>query len=427
AADGNLPLEVVRFGLFGLEGESLASFGTNRNAFLLQTVGEAFFAADDDTVCRVSAAPDSSAGLRFTAGCDPAEYWIFSDRESALRSVPAIEEDILAIHEKILGKDPSVIASSLAGETAVDLERMDPALLRKLESGSGRVLATITGTLGDCAWGSPFGYWGGPMGYLLFEGKSHERLVQSESVYRAACTSRELLRVVTCPTISDGTGVMGTFMCFDNRDLLPPHLPVGRGTDLTFGATLWKCFEGGYFGHVPRALLHSPVEYRRFWPGEIFRSASGYDIDKLMIDCITSYEFGPGKAGGKQRLRELGKYLMELGSMPLAEFEEFLRIQIWQTAGLFISRMEDQLRACARSPKFWAADVEKYIDVLRRSVARKDYFVPLDLMLGRNGSSAQELSQRLVFKFGQLLYWWADIAAVAKMLKAREQGLASPV
>jgi hypothetical protein len=81
------------------------------------------------------------------------------------------------------------------------------------------------------------------MGYLLFEGKSHQRLVESETVYRAACTSRELLRVVTCSTISDGACVMGTFMGFDNQDLLPPHLPVGRGTDLTFGVTLWKCFE----------------------------------------------------------------------------------------------------------------------------------------------------------------------------------------
>jgi hypothetical protein len=134
----------------------------------------------------------------------------------------------------------------------------------------------------------------------------------------------------------------------------------------------------GYFGHVPRALLHSPVEYRRFWPGEIFRSASGYDIDKLMIDCITSYEFAPGKANGKQRLRELGKYLMELGSMPLAEFEEFLRMQIWKTNGLFISRMEDQLRACVRSPSFWANDIERYIDVLRRSVMKGDYRIPLD-------------------------------------------------
>jgi acyl carrier protein len=427
AAHGDLPLDVVRFGLFGLEKENLASFGTNRNAFLLQTVGEAFFAADDDTICRVSAAPELSGGLRFTAGCDPAEYWIFSDRESALRSVPAVEEDILTVHERLLGQDPNALASALAGVTAVDLERVDSALMRKLENGSGRVLATITGTLGDCAWGSPFGHWGAPMGYLLFEGKSHERLVQSEAAYRAACMSREQLRVVPCPTVSDGACVMGTFMAFDNRDLLPPHPPVGRGTDLTFGVALWKCFEGGYFGHVPYALLHSPLESRRFWPGEIFRGASGYDVDKLLIDCMTSHEFGPTEDSDKQRLRALGKHLMELGSMPLEEFEAFVRVQIEHTAGLFISRMEDQLGACARRPKFWADDVEKYVNALRKSILREDYFVPLDLMLERDLSSARKLSQLLVSKFGQLLYWWPDIVAAAKMLKAREQGLACRV
>ena len=265
------------------------------------------------------------------------------------------------------------------------------------------------------------------MGYLLLEGRSHERLVESESFYHTACTSREIFRVVNRPTISDGTCSVATSIGLDNRELLPPYTPVGRGLDILFGINLWKCFEDGYFGHVPYALLHAPVENRRFWQGEIFRSASGYDIDKLMIACIKSFEFGPGKANEKERLRALGRYLMELGSMSLRDFEEFLRVQAWQTVSSFIDLMENRLMTSGGLPEFWASDVRKYIKILRDSAVRKDYCIPLDLMQHYSSNEAQEQSQRLVFKFGQLMYWWADIVKVAKGLKAEGQKLACQI
>jgi len=265
------------------------------------------------------------------------------------------------------------------------------------------------------------------MGYLLFEGRSHEKLVESESLYRSACTSREIYRVVNQTTISDGTCSVATSIGLDNRSLLPPYTPLGRGLDILFGINLWKCFEDGYFGHIPYALLHAPSENRRFWQGEIFRSASGYDIDKLMIDCINSFEFGPGKADAKERLRLLGRYLMELGSMSLRDFEDFLRVQAWRTISLFIELMESRLQTCGGSPEFWANDVRKYVKILRDSAVRKGYCIPLDLMQNHSSSEAQELSQRLVFKFGQLMFWWSDIVNAAKSLKADGKRLACQI
>ena len=401
---GDLPPEVVNFALFGVQGETLAAFGGNRNALLLHTVGDVIFTADDDTVCRVSVSPELSEGLRLSSGCDPFEYRVFSDRDAALRCAVSVEEDILAVHERLLGRDLVSIISPLSDNLNVEFNRVDSDLRRRLESGSGRVLATINGVVGDCAWGSPFGYWDGPMGYLLLEGSSHERFVESEAVYRTACTSREIFRVVNRPTISDGTCSVATSLGLDNRELLPPYTPMGRGLDILFGINLWKCFEDGYLGHVPYALLHAPAENRRFWPGEIFRSASGYDIDKMMIDCIKSFEFGPAKVDERERLCALGNYLMELGSISIRDFEEFLRVQAWRTVSVFINLMEDRLSKCGASPEYWANDVRRYIKILRESAARKDYCIPLDLMQQRSASEAQELSQKLIFKFGQLLY-----------------------
>ena len=73
--------------------------------------------------------------------------------------------------------------------------------------------------------------------------------------------------------LSDASFSMLTFWGLDNRDLLPPNVPLNRGQDLVFGQLLWKCFGNAVFGHVPLAVVHDPVPPRRFWDGEILRSA----------------------------------------------------------------------------------------------------------------------------------------------------------
>ncbi|WP_017717584.1 HAD-IIIC family phosphatase [Kamptonema formosum] len=426
---GGLPAEVVNFALFDVESTGY-SYGANRNAMQLHSAGDAIFTADDDTLCRLVPSPELSNGLTFSAGYSAADLWVFPNRQTALESVSFAEDDNLALHELMLGKTAGAIAATFGGKQqpitlwASDFNRADTPLQRRLQTGTGRVLVTFNGLIGDCAWGAPFGYWVAPFGYLLLTGSSRERLVRSESDYRAATTSRNILRVVSRPTISDETFCMNTFVGLDNRILLPPSMPVRRGQDLIFATTLGQCFPDACFGHLPWALLHEPVETRKFWPGEIFRTASGFDTAKLIVECVKSCSFGPGQTGAKQRLRALGTHLTELGSLPKADFEEFVRLQVWRTSSSFISQAEEQLQQCQESPAFWANDVKKYLDILCQSLTRDDYFVPLDLLAGRSTSEARELAQRLVLKFGQLLCWWPDMVEVAKKLRSQGQRLA---
>jgi FkbH-like protein len=420
---GGLPAEVVNFALFDVESTGY-SYGANRNAMQLHSAGDAIFTADDDTLCRLVPSPELSEGLTFSAGYSAADIWVFPNRQTALQSVSFVEDDNLALHELMLGKTAGAIAATFGHTGTPDVNRADTALVRRLQAGGGRVLVTFNGLIGDCAWGAPFGYWVAPFGYLLLTGSSRERLVGSESDYRAATTSRDILRVVSRPTISDETFCMNTFVGLDNRILLPPSMPVRRGQDLIFATTLGQCFPDACFGHLPWALLHEPVEARKFWPGEIFRTASGFDTAKLIVECVKSCSFGPGQTDGKQRLRALGTHLTELGSQPQADFEEFVRLQVWRTSRSFISLAEEQLQLYGESPAFWANDVKKYLDILCQSLTRDDYFVPLDLLAGRSTREARELAQRLVLKFGQLLYWWPDMVEVAKKLRSQGQRVA---
>jgi FkbH-like protein len=423
---GGIPPEVVQFALFDVEACKF-NFGANRNALLLHTLGDLCFTADDDTMCRTAVSPELDADLAVTSDWDPGDYWFFPNRQTALQSVSFVDQDILAAHEQLLGWNVGSIIAAMSSQGKLTFDRVNAVLGQRLEKGDGTVLVTFNGILGDCAWGAPFGYWGGPMGCLLLDGKSHERLVQSEAAYRAICSSREILRVVPRLTLSDAAFSITTWVGLDNRTLLPPCMPVGRGQDVIFGLTVWRCLTESFFGHVPWTLLHAPVENRAFWPGEIFRSASGFDIDKLIIACVTGYAFGPAATTGADRLRAMGRYLEEVGNLPGAEFEEFLRLQAWQTTSAHIALTEEHLQTWGEAPAFWVNDVRKYLDMLRRALMRPDYCLPLDLLDGRSVEETRLLAQRLVRRFGQLLSWWPEMTAATKQLRAQGQRLALPV
>src|SRR5262249_19546992 len=104
-----VPPDVVQFALFGAE-TGLPTYGANQNAILLHTIGEAIFCADDDTLCRIAAAPAQVNGLVVVSGAgDPEigreEVWAFPDREAALKSVDLVDACLLDMHERFLGME----------------------------------------------------------------------------------------------------------------------------------------------------------------------------------------------------------------------------------------------------------------------------------------------------------------------------------
>src|SRR5205085_4084755 len=84
--------------------------------------------------------------------------------------------------------------------------------------------------------------------------------------------------------------MMGTFFGLDNRQLVPPFLPSGRGQDHILGVTLRSCFNRSYFAYLPYALLHLPVETRHSWAREILRKPSGISLATLFEAVIISFE-----------------------------------------------------------------------------------------------------------------------------------------
>ena len=421
-----IPPEILEFGLFDPLGIG-HSLGANRNALALEATGEVYFTADDDTICDIGPSPNFEKGVSIISGHDPCELWTFENHEEALQSVRFVEADLLGLHETTLGRS---VVEIVAREAANDslLEISDPLgfTVPRIVNGLGRVLVTFNGLVGDCAWGAPFGFWGAPMGYLLLSGSSLSRMVKSEEDYRTALTRRDVLRAVRRITLSDGTCGMLTFAGLDNCDILPPFIPVRRGQDLVFCATLQICSEEALFAHLPWVLHHSPVEVRRFWRGEFIRTAGSFDTTKLVLECLAAC--CPTEVHGRrERMKALGHSLVALGALPLDDFELLLRRQAGKSALRLATHAEQTIASAGGGPEFWVADVKRYIDLQFRALDTQVAVVPLDLVQGNDLRGALSLGQELVGRFGDLLTWWPTLVQEAYEQRTRGRRLAIPV
>ena len=393
ARESAVPIDVIRFGLIGDDRCALTT-GANRNCLLLDTLDTLVLSVDDDTRCRLAAAPEAEAPPASFAGYDPTEFWFFADRRSALDSVAFVDADILACHEAMLG---SPVPD---------------------ESGAG-VAITLHGVVGDSGMGSP-------RYYLGLQGASRERLVASPDAYRSAFRSREIVRAVRRPTYAESPFCMTTCYGFDNRFILPPFFPVQRNSDGIFGLVLHRCVGECRIGFLPSVVVHEPEPARVFEPDEMLSETASIRTADVVIACLLAHEGGSGQLTAAARLVWLGRFFQELGALTLADFEARVRsFQQFRTMA-FVTTLETQLRTHDSTPRFWAEDVRRIIERLRKATGADEFIVPRDLQGGRGAGDARRLIQELTGRFGELLEAWPTIVDAARRLRAQDRRLTTP-
>jgi hypothetical protein len=268
----------------------------------------------------------------------------------------------------------------------------------------------MTGLYGDS------GMWS-PSWQLRLTGDSYARLTETKTAYDSAFNSREILRAVKRETIIRGDFCMAYAFGLDNRTLLPPFFPVYRNEDGLFASTLKVCFEGTYVAHLPWAVMHVP-ELRKYSEADLWEKPFMHTMYDVVLVCLQSFNYPPGMMSAAERLRALGQHFINLGKSGLNAFEEFVRIYLWQMASTNISSLEEELMNRKDAPEFWSRDFAKHIERLRQSLTEEVYKPPQDLLERSGIDEARRLTQRLIFKFGELLYWWPEIIATAKTLRA---------
>jgi hypothetical protein len=405
-----LPPDTVEFALFG--GSYLGTrTGCNRNAMLLRTVGDLVLSVDDDTVCRVSQVGEGVdlGRVIFREHDDVTDVWSFETRDAACEFVAPADVDLFAEHERFLGRAPG---SCIRADQTVDVERACTHLIASLYNGTGRIYATYNGLVGDSATYSTLEFGNSP------SAASRRRLLASESTYGRAVGSREVVRQVLSPTICHGGLSMSAFVGLDNRELLPPFIPVYWNEDGVFGAMLANSIDGGYAAHLPFALLHAPptstAAWRSWHPGA---ALAEWRPAVRVCDVIMAFMMGwrgEHTRDRRGRLQSLGRHFTEIGSLQADEFQEALRMFLWARALDALSRQERLLREDGEAPAFWIDMLKQRMQRLLEAAAQPDYLLPSDLLAHYQPELVPAVLQRFIRQFGDLVGWWPAIVERAR-------------
>jgi hypothetical protein len=404
-----LPPDAVQFGLLNPEACAITT-GSSRNLLLLHTVGDVLLQVDDDTLGCLAPAPSAQRGLAFSSRYDPTEFW-FPEEGRPISPEMSTDGDLLAIHETLLGRSLGECLATRGGVEQVDLDQTSAAFFRKLGTGRGRVLVTAAGVAGDSGMGSS-------LYFLSLDATSRTRLLRTERAYRHTLETHQVMRAVTRPTVCDRAFCMALNLGLDNRQLLPPFMPVQRNQDGIFAAVARTCVGDSFFGFLPWVLLHAPPTRPRLSPAGSWNGAIRLHSGQMIQALLRSITLRPDLSNVAQNLRELGKAVTAIGCLPMSDFEEFLRLQVWDQMSKQASQFAGQLQQFGGQPDFWANDVHHLLAMMREELAKDRYAIPWDLSGGSDDRSAAELFRRLVLRFGQLLQVWPDMVEAARDLRA---------
>jgi hypothetical protein len=396
------------------------AIGANRNCLLLETAGSMVFAADDDSVCDVVGPPiaDRPASIGVNPG---EEWWFFKDREEACGAVVRVEVDLVGAHESLLGRSPaSCHALTSDGASLLDLEETGLDVVDRALAVNGRILITANGLWGDHGMPSS-------ASLALLRGSSRDRLLATQARYRNAVSSRQVLRISPSPSVChpvrSWTGMVG----LDNRDLLPPFLPLGSGEDNVFCLTMSRSMAGAWQGLVPLAALHSPVVPRASSPESVWRNLGAPSLWELVGVAIISFDGWP-TGSPAATLRGLGAHLHQVGELDPRRFDEFVRSSLWQHWGAWSGALRQAAREYGAQPRFWMRDVERQWKELARNLSQDDASIPNDVFLRRLDPAAASRRTRTIFRqMGRLLEEWPRMVVASRDLVNAGHGLTTVV
>ena len=417
---GCIPKDVAQFALLG-SGSEGRTYGANRNAILLHTQGSSILSVDDDTSCVPGVVPGVNRGPRIHSHGDPFQLWFFRNRSSATEFASPAHLNVAAEHGSLLGAN---LVAALGGAGNFDsrlpfiLNEACPHMWLSLCAGKDRILMTTNGMAGDSGMTDT--------AYAARMSSDHgtRHRLALPSAYRAALTSREIVRQSPTVTVSHTGPVMATSIGLDNRVLLPPFFPEYRNEDGVFGQVLSQCFPHGYAAYLPFVLRHIPAVRR----SRANSSVAGIRFSHVVLACLSTWPGAPMVLSEASRMRSLGRYLIELGSLPIDDFFDFVRMPLWSHTAAAIVSCKSLLARYPPPPRDpWGADLRANLRQLQQSLTSLERPLPSDLRGNRPPESASQATRDLIRRYGELLFWWPDIAERAKALSDRGCSLANEI
>lgn len=377
------------------------TLGANRNALMLETLGEHVLYVDDDSLAQTARPPAWDEELAVVGLGTTQQYWFYPSHAAACDAARFETIDLLAAHEAYLGKACRDIVSAHAGEVRIGA---DPWAAHLRDHGVVRV--TQNGLVGDSCMFSNIGH------LLHARGAGRERLVGDPEMLALAMSSREIIRSPASPTLRMGGLLIGPDWGCDHSTPLPPYFPLYRSSDTSFSNLLSLTDRSWAFADIPWLVLHEAEPGRRYNQRGVaapWRCSAGEALRQLMqTQSAIAYR------SHRDPLGAIGERLLAQAALPPDDFAALVRTLIDELIEMKLARLLHSLESVAPLPAHYESAVHRSIALLQASLADPTRHVPVELAEGRSAQAALAQLQRLVGRFGALLRGWLAIDAAVR-------------
>ncbi len=260
--------------------------GLARNWALLLSCDHRLVMMDDDTLCDVYDPERLKPEITFSE--DEREAGFFADEHGWAERHKDLNPDPVDRHMQCLGLTFSDALNVLGQHyfKAVGFNNASARLISELKKDSP-ILMTECGSLG-CP-GISRNTWLPDMAPTALK-----RMLASEKQTTLALSSRSVWIGRNHPHFAPRSN-MSAMTGFDNRQLLPPYLPIIRGEDRLFGNMLDHIFPTAVTLDYPWAVPHLPIPTRKwrdqdldFTPGDVFPMFFRGQVNQLKSTCLAS-------------------------------------------------------------------------------------------------------------------------------------------
>jgi hypothetical protein len=280
--------------------------GLARNIALLVSCGHRLVMMDDDTLCDVYHPRELKPNISYSDEPREADFFASEQEWGALHE--PTNPDPIARHMQYLGLSFSAALKKLgpqhlkpsgfANATAMMTSELQP---------DSAVLVTECGSLGCPGTGN--NTWLPEMAP-----GSLRRLLASKEKTKLSLSSRLVWSGRNQPHFAPRSN-MSPITGFDNRQMLPPYLPITRGEDRLFGYMVDFIFPNAIALDYPWAVPHLPLPKRK-WRNEDNDFTPGHSFPRFFFEKVVDQKSFCLADSPNERIAALSAWLADLAGAP---------------------------------------------------------------------------------------------------------------
>jgi hypothetical protein len=392
--------DILAFGL------TPGSIGSNRNLALLLTAGNRVLMVDDDVDCTLWTTAERRDGVQLGDHTDARRWHFFPSRHAALASVQRTTDNLLGVHDALLGRSLPALATA-----DVDASRACAHLLDLMSNDDGtagaRIRSTFSGLAGDAAIYCPHRLLGRA-------GRVHDELASNDDALRLALTSREVTCIADRYVVVHETSWASYCMGLCNDALVPPFVPLGRNEDGLFGTMLARIDPESLSGHVPYGILHDSPRPSGYGDRDM-PSATETRLAEFLIDVVRGLDRSPAVASDV-RLHQIAARFADLASLPFRDFRFMVGNVTLNARSRYLMHLRSMLSGATSYSAAWHTAVDNYEHTLRASFTQPDFLLPIEFHRHGTVDGGFIAMQRFLGRFAAFITAWPALWEAARQI-----------